>query len=179
MVPDMYLEPDEDPRIEPDFAGDELTTLTGFLQWYRDTLKLKCDGLTPEQLAMRAVAPSTMSLLGLVRHMADVERGWFRRFMAGEDAPPIFWTKEHRDADWDGAVPTEECVAEAWRHWEAEVANAKRFVEEAESLDLLSRDQRRGAGSLRRVVVHMIEEYARHIGHADIMREQIDGRVGQ
>src|SRR5690349_7378719 len=96
-VADMFLEPDADPRTDPPLA-DERTTLVEFLRWQRQTLELKCADLTPEQLARQAVDSSTLSLLGLVRHMADVERSWFRRVMNGEDAPPHFRTQEDLDA---------------------------------------------------------------------------------
>ena len=122
-----------------------------------------------------------MSLLGLVRHMADVERGWFRWFMAGEDADELFSSSEDRDGDWDGARPDPAVVEEAWAAWRAEVAFAERFVAAAPSLDIVGQrdDKWRGKLSLRWVLTHMVEEYARHIGHADLIRERIDGAVGQ
>jgi hypothetical protein len=85
---DMFIDPGADPRDDPPTRGDERATLCGFLRWQRATLELKCSGLDPVDLARRPVEPSTMSLLGLVRHLADVERGWFRRIMAGQVAPP-------------------------------------------------------------------------------------------
>lgn len=125
--------------------------------------------------------PSTLSLLGLVRHMADVERGWFREVMAGQDAPPQFCSRADPDGEFNGAVPDPEVVAEAWDVWRAEVEFADRFVAEAPDLDVAGArsDPGRGAMSLRWVLVHMVEEYARHNGHADLLRERIDGRVGQ
>jgi uncharacterized damage-inducible protein DinB len=170
---DMFVDPDEDPRTDPSMVADERATLVGFLRWYRDTLELKCSGLDPEQLARRSVEPSTMSLLGLVRHMAEVERSWFRIIMAGLDAPAHFVTREHLDRDFEGAVGETSAVEEAWRIWRDEVAFAERFVEEARSLDVTGRTADDEV-SLRWVLVHMIEEYARHIGHADLMRERID-----
>ena len=176
---DMFIEPNLDPRTDTPRLGDERSTLTAFLRWQRETLELKCSGLSPEQLATRAVEPSTMSLLGLIRHMADVERGWFRRGMAGEQASAIFSTPEWPDADFDGAVADAEVVAEAWRVWRAEVEFAERFVADARSLDITFEEKWRGALSLRWVLMHMIEEYARHNGHADLLRERIDGKLGQ
>jgi uncharacterized damage-inducible protein DinB len=176
---DMFIDPESDPRVDPPPQADELSTLTAFLRWQRETLELKCSGLGPAQLARRAVEPSTMSLLGLIRHMADVERGWFRRGMAGEHASPIFYSTEEPDGDFDGAIADEEVVAEAWRAWREEVGFADRFVADARSLDVTFDDKWRGPLSLRWVLIHMIEEYARHNGHADLMREQIDGRLGQ
>lgn len=181
MSIDMFIEPDQDPRTDPPGEAGELATLTGFLDWYRTTLELKCSGLDAEALARRPVEPSKMSLLGLVRHMADVERGWFRYFMAGEDAPELFSSPEDVDGDWDGAKPDPALVEEAWAAWREEVAFAGRFVAAAPSLEITGQrdDKWRGKLSLRWVLTHMVEEYARHIGHADLMRERIDGAVGQ
>jgi uncharacterized damage-inducible protein DinB len=176
---DMFIEPETDPRTDPPTLADERDTLAAYLRWQRETLELKCSGLDAEQLARRAVEPSTMSLLGLIRHMADVERGWFRRGVAGEQAPPIFYSKAEMDGDFDGAVADPEVVAEAWRAWREEVAFAERFVADARSLDITFEDKWRGPTSLRWVLVHMIEEYARHNGHADLLRERIDGKLGQ
>ena len=178
MSIDMFLDPEDDPRVDPPFVADERTTLMTFLKWYRDTLELKCSGLDPAALTRRAVEPSSMSLLGLVRHMAEVERGWFRRTMAGEDAPPHFYSKDDPDGDFDHAVDEEAVVAEAWETWRAEVAFADRFVDEAPSLDVVGRQRDGTAVSLRWVLTHMVEEYARHAGHADLLRERIDGRRG-
>ena len=177
---DMFVDIDEDPRHEPPGVGDELATLVGFLRWQRETLELKCSGLDATQLARRPVDPSTLSLLGLVRHMADVERGWFRRLMAGEDAPPLFYSKEDPDGEFEGAAPDPHLVTEAWAAWRGEVENADRFVADhpLETMGEAS-DPDRGPISLRWVMVHMIEEYARHLGHADLLRERIDGAVGQ
>ena len=168
---DMFVHPDEDPRTDGGFRG-ERATLAGFLRDQRLTLELKCAGLDAEAMARRSVPPSTLSLLGLVRHMAEVERNWFRRRLAGQDAPPRYGGD---DAEFDGAVPDPEVVAEAWSAWRSEVAFAERFVAEAPDLDLTGSD----GTVLREVLVHMIEEYARHNGHADFLRERIDGRVGQ
>ena len=176
---DMFIEPETDPRTDPPTLADERDTLAAYLRWQRETLELKCSGLDAEQLARRAVEPSTMSLLGLIRHMADVERGWFRRGMAAEQAPPIFYSKAEMDGDFDGAVADADVVAEAWRAWREEVAFAERFVADARSLDITFEDKWRGPTSLRWVLVHMIEEYARHNGHADLLRERIDGKLGQ
>jgi len=181
MSIDMFIEPEKDPRIEPPTVGSELDTLTGFLGWQRGTLELKCSGLDAEALARRAVEPSSLSLLGLVRHMADVERGWFRRLMAGLDAPPRFHSREDRDGDFDNVRPDPAMVAEAWQAWREEIAFADQFVAAAPGLDLVGKapDAWRGPMSLRWVLTHMIEEYARHNGHADLLRERIDGAVGE
>src|SRR5438874_4677795 len=126
----MSIDPDNDPRTEGPLQGEERALIVGFLRWQRETLELKCSGLDAADLARRSVDPSTMSLLGLVRHMAEVERTWFRRVMAGEDPPPHFYSGTNPDGDFDGAVPDEKVVAEAWDVWRAEVAFADRFVAE-------------------------------------------------
>ncbi|MGI8823602.1 MAG: DinB family protein [Acidimicrobiia bacterium] len=175
----MFTDPDTDPRADPPPQADERTTLVAFLRWQRDTLELKCGGLDAADLARRSVEPSTLSLLGLVRHMAEVERSWFRRVMAGQDAPPHFYSDTDPDGDFDSAAPDPALVAEAWETWRAEVAFAERFVAESPDLDVTGNEAWRGAMSLRWVLVHMVEEYARHNGHADLLRQRIDGAVGQ
>jgi uncharacterized damage-inducible protein DinB len=180
-APDMWMDPAQDPRFQSsteDLHG-ERATLLDYLRSYRMTMEMKCADLDADQLACRSVPPSTMSLLGLIRHMADVERNWFRRVMAQADAPPLYWSDDVPDADWLGAVADPAIVNEAWQAWREEVAFAEKFV--ADSADLAARGIMRDGNSiaLREVLVHMIEEYARHCGHADLLRERIDGRVGQ
>jgi uncharacterized damage-inducible protein DinB len=177
----MLVELSTDPRADPPPRGDERATLAGFLRWQRETLELKCSGLDAAALARRSAEPSTMSLLGLVRHLADVERGWFRGLMAGQDVPPHFSSETDPDADFDGAVPDPAVVAEAWNAWRAEAAFTDQFIAQAPSLDITGKipDAWRGPMSLRWVLVHVVEEYARHNGHADLLRERIDGRIGQ
>jgi hypothetical protein len=136
-------------------------------------------------MARRSVEPSTMSLLGLVRHLAEGERATFRGLMAAQDVPRLFCSDTDRDGDFDGAVADPLVVAEAWAAWRAEVDFATRFVADAPSLDITGDDplNQHGSGggalSLRDVLIGMIEEYARHMGHADLLRERIDGRIGQ
>lgn len=178
-MPQMFDTPDKDPRVDPPELGGEAEVLSGFLRYQRTTLELKCSGLSAEQMARRAVEPSSLSLLGLLRHMADVERVWFRVVMAGTEAAPHFWSKEENDADFDNVAADEEMVRDAWTRWREEVAFAERFVEEAPSLGTVGKDPRRGEVSLRWVMAHMVEEYARHNGHADLLREAIDGTVGE
>lgn len=175
----MSIDPATDPRTEPSPRTDERTTLADFLRWQRQTLELKCSGLTPTELARRSVEPSALSLLGLVRHMADVEHYWFRQMMAGQTSPPRFHSAADPDGDFDGAVPDADAVEEAWRVWREEVAFAESFVEQAADLDITGTDRWRGTMSLRWVLVHMVEEYARHNGHADFLRERIDGATGE
>jgi uncharacterized damage-inducible protein DinB len=186
---DMFTEDgrpsDDDPREHGPRLGDERTTLVESLRCQRLTLELKCADLDAEAMARRAVEPSTMSLLGLVRHLAEVERSTFRVMLAGQDVPRLFCSDTNRDGDFDGAVADPRVVADAWQAWRAEVDFATRFVAEASSLDVTGDDplNQHGSGggsmSLREALVGMIEEYARHMGHVDLLRERIDGRVGQ
>ena len=176
---------DDDPRENGPRLGDERATLTESLRKQRLTLELKCADLDAEAMARRAVEPSTMSLLGLVRHLAEVERGAFRRLMAGEDVPRLFTSEADRDGDFNGAVADPAVVSAAWDAWRAEVEFSVQFVAAAPSLDVTADDasNQHGSGggtiSLREVLVGMIEEYSRHLGHVDLLRERIDGRIGQ
>jgi uncharacterized damage-inducible protein DinB len=178
QFPDMWVDPDDDPREGQPSPVGERATLTQYLRHYRLTLEMKCAGLDAEQMAMRSVPPSSMSLLGLVRHLARVEHSWFTRVMQGQDVPRLYWTPEHRDLDFDGAEPDVAVVQDAWQTWRREVRNAEAYVDAAESLDIEGTHPD-GPAVLREVLVHMIEEYARHLGHADLLRECIDGRTGQ
>ena len=175
---DRFLDAADDPREGGPSLGDERATLLEFLRGQRLTLEIKCAGLSAEQLARRAVEPSTMSLLGLVRHMAEVERGWFRRRFARQDVPKRYQTDAHPDGDFDGAVADPAVVDEAWDAWREEVAFAEDFARETD-LGFVGQTGDGSPISLRELLVHMIEEYARHNGHADLLRERIDGRVGQ
>jgi uncharacterized damage-inducible protein DinB len=175
---DRFIDPETDQREGGVSLGDERATLTEYLRGQRLTLQLKCDGLDATQLARRAVEPSTMSLLGLVRHLAEVERKWFRQRFAGKGVPNRYQSEAEPDGDFDGAVGDQAVVDEAWSAWHDEVAFAEQFARDTD-LNFVGRD---GAGqpiSLRELLVHMIEEYARHNGHADLLRERIDGRIGQ
>jgi hypothetical protein len=182
---DMFIDLEDDPREDGPTLGDERTTLVEALRCQRLTLEMKCSGLDAEAMARRSVEPSTMSLLGLVRHLAEMERATFRNLMAGQDAPRLYCSETDRDGDFDGAVADPEVVAEAWDAWRDEVDFATRFVAQAPSLDITGDDplNQHGSGggpmSLRQVLVGTIEEYARHMGHVDLLRERIDGRLGQ
>jgi uncharacterized damage-inducible protein DinB len=160
-------------------VADERAILAAFLRYQRDTLEWKCSGLDAADLARRSVKPSTLSLLGLVRHMAEVERNWFRRTMAGQDAPPHYYSDTNRDGAFDDATADPAVVAQAWETWRAEIAFTDEFVAAAPGLDVTGNDRWVGKISLRWVLVHMIEEYGRHNGHADLLRQRIDGAVGQ
>jgi uncharacterized damage-inducible protein DinB len=172
----MWVDPDDDARDRGIPLTDERSVLVDYLRAYRLTLQMKCADLDAAQMAERSVPPSTMSLLGIVRHMAEVERHWFRRVMAGEDVPRRY---AGRDADWDGAIADPDVVADAWAAWTAEVEVAKAFVDATDDLGTLAAVQDDQPLQLREVLVHMIEEYARHCGHADLLRERVDGRTGQ
>ena len=175
---DRFVDPVLDPREGGPLIGDERAILTEFLRTQRLTLQLKCEGLDAEQLARRAVEPSSMSLLGLLRHMAEAERSWCRRRFAGQDATSRYRTEAEPDADFDGAVADQAVVDEAWAAWREEVAFAEQFTRDTD-LDFIGRTSDDEPISLRTTLVHMIEEYARHNGHADLLRERIDGRLGE
>jgi uncharacterized damage-inducible protein DinB len=162
-------------RDEPPEIAAERAALQGWLDYHRATLLFKCQGLTAEQLVLRSAAPSTLSLLGLVRHMAEVERSWFRRGFTGQDAGPMYYTDELPDGDFDLADPASaEADFAAYRR-ECELADQ---AVAGRSLDDTFVTSRGTTLDLRWIYLHMIEEYARHNGHADILREQIDGVTG-
>jgi uncharacterized damage-inducible protein DinB len=174
VYPDMWTDPDDDPRESESPSPDgELVTLQDYLTNYRLTLRMKCEGLDAEQLARRSVPPSTMSLLGLLRHLAEVERDWRNWISDGEPLPKLYGK---RDADFDGAVPEQAEVEAAYTALEREQATTDAAL--AAHPDL---GERLGKNriAVRELLVHRIEEYARHCGHADLLRERVDGRVGQ
>ncbi|HEY3733697.1 MAG TPA: DinB family protein [Streptosporangiaceae bacterium] len=164
-------------RSEPSKPSGEREALDGWLDYHRATLLYKCAGLTGDQLVRRAVAPSSLSLLGLVRHMSEVERSWFRRRFAGDSGLGyLYWSDDAPDGDFDlaDATQAEADIATFVRECElSRAAAASRSLDEtfAHTRDNLTLD-------LRWIHLHMIEEYARHNGHADILREQIDGVTG-
>lgn len=168
----------DDPRDYRSTHGECDTVLT-YLRNYRLTFEMKCADLDAEQLARRAVPPSTMSLLGLVRHLAKVEHSWNRRVLQGQtDLPRLYWSKDEPDLDFDGAVADPDVVADAWESWRREVADADAWLAAEEDWDRLVpvHDE---PTEIRDIAVHLVEEYARHCGHADLLRECIDGRTGQ
>ena len=177
---DMWVDPADDPRTYGNPKG-ERATLREYLTNYRLTLDLKCGGLDAEQLARRSVPPSTMSLLGLVRHIAQMENHWFQRVLQGKtDGPRLFKRDDDPDADFNGAVADPAVVEEAFAAWKAEIAAADEWLD-ALGEDDLGREVPfdDDTVNVRDVLVHVIEEYARHAGHADLLRECIDGRTGQ
>jgi Protein of unknown function (DUF664) len=163
-------------RIRPPKVAGERAALETWLDFHRETLLFKCQGLTGEQLARRAVAPSSLSLLGLVRHMTEVERGWFRRQFADEAGLGFrYCSKEEPDGDFDLAKADEAEADLASFRDECELA---RQAVAGRSLEETFASRRGEELDLRWIYIHMIEEYARHNGHADILREQIDGATG-
>jgi len=169
-------------RQEPPLVADERAMLDGWLDYHRATLLLKCGGLDDEQLRRRAVGPSTLSLLGLVRHMTEVERGWFRRTVAqesGPDAQPLYYSDDRPDGDFDDLDDTG--TATVFQVYLDEIERC-RAVAVGVPLDwVVTRRSQSGEStdfSVRWIYTHMIEEYARHNGHADLLRESIDGTVG-
>ncbi|WP_037672432.1 DinB family protein [Streptomyces griseus] len=164
-------------RRGPALNADERTMLEGWLEYHRQTLAWKCEGLTDAQLRTAAVEPSELSLMGLVRHMAQVERSWFRRVLAGDDPGPVY-TSEGRNGEFH--LTEADTWQEAYDTWQAEIETARRYAA-GFGLDDLSKGQSRFTDepfSLRWIYTHMIEEYARHNGHADLIRERLDGARG-
>jgi uncharacterized damage-inducible protein DinB len=166
-------------RARPAQDAGEREMLAGWLEHHREVLMWKCEDLTAEQLRQRAVPPSGLSLLGLVRHMAEVERGWFQYVYLGEEAPALYDRSADQDADFSNVDQAD--PAEAFAAFERECAVSRQVLAQAPSLDVLSKRSSEDTGqpwSMRWIVTHMIEEYARHNGHADLLRERVDGSTG-
>jgi hypothetical protein len=166
-------------RSEPAPDASERDMLEGWLDYHRQTLAMKCAGLEERQLKELSLPPSELSLLGLVRHMAEVESGWFRNRVAAEKADPLYYSEADEDGDFHfGAADT---WAEAYATWQAEIAHAREVAAPRGLDDLCEGPPDRATGrrfNLRWIYTHMIEEYARHNGHADLLRERIDGSTG-
>jgi uncharacterized damage-inducible protein DinB len=174
-----WARPEDDPRAFGTPVG-EFATIREYLSNYRLTLGMKCDGLTPEQLATRSVPPSTMSLLGLIRHMAKVEHNWFdRNLQDHRDLPRLYSSTEDHDVDFNGAVADPAVVQDAFASWREQIAAADAWLDQSPDLDAMVALSDGEQASVRDILIHMIEEYARHCGHADLLRECIDGRTGQ
>jgi len=161
-------------RSNPPHVAEERAMYQAWLDFHRGTLLWKCTGLTAAQLKSAAVSPSALTLLGLLRHMAEVERVWFRTRAAGLNLPDLYCSDDDEDGDFDNVADAD--VTEAFATFKAECLAADEAVR-TKSLDdtFVGRN---GSISLRWVYVHMIEEYARHNGHADLLRELIDGATG-
>ncbi len=164
-------------RPDPPLTGDERPMLTVWLDFQRATLLWKCEGLDGDALVRRGVPPSALSLLGLVRHMALVEWWWFDHIFTGSSSPEPFATPDDRDADFN-ATDAAQAMADI-NFFERQCDVSRAIAAAAESLDVPSVSTEKPPVSLRWIMIHMIEEYARHNGHADLLREQIDGTVGE
>ncbi|MFW0783630.1 DinB family protein [Gordonia sp. CPCC 206044] len=164
-------------RPMPPLNADERTTLEGWLDFHRATLAVKCDGLDDAQAATASAPPSGFTLTGLVQHMAEVERNWFRRVLTGERVAPIYDPQADPDGPDGGfAVAEGATLRDALTTWQAEITRSRELCAARSLTDTGS--IRGQAVSLRWIYVHMIEEYARHNGHADLLRERIDGMTG-
>jgi uncharacterized damage-inducible protein DinB len=168
MAPDVL-------RPSGSFAAPEPEMLTGLLDWHRSTLLFKCAGLTGEQLARAPLADSNLSLLGLVRHLAKVERVWFRRRFAGEPIDNLYSTPEWKDADFEDLDPGR--AEDDYARLRDEQERARQITTGAR-MDASFADADGDQVSLRFILVHMIGEYARHNGHADLIRQAVDGTTG-
>jgi hypothetical protein len=156
-------------------TGDDRTLITALLDWQRETFALKCAGVPPERLSEKSVPPSSLSLHGLVRHLAGTERWWFRQQFLSEEVPHLYYTDDDPDQDFE---TLDGDPAEAFAVWRAECARSREI---AAAADLDATGIQRSTGqpiSLRRIMLHMVAEYARHNGHADLLRERIDGATG-
>lgn len=163
-------------RISPPLQAGERETLRAFLDFHRATLAMKCEGLSDDDLRRRSMPPSTLTLLGLVRHMAEVERTWFRKVINGEDIPLVWSDDNDYQVAYDASGSSR---SEAFTAWQHEVEHARRIERDAESLDVTGYQPRwEQHVSLRLVMNHLCHEYARHNGHADFLREGIDGVTG-
>jgi hypothetical protein len=162
-------------RPDTPLNADERATLDAFLDFHRATLLWKCEGLTDGQLRQRALPPSTLSLLGLVRHLTEIERGWFRQDFGGDDLPEVYCTAKRPEADFEDVEGAD--VAANMAAFKTEVLAARATVA-ALPLDHTVTPKTK-TYSLRWIYLHMIEEYARHNGHADLLRQAIDGATGE
>jgi uncharacterized damage-inducible protein DinB len=154
------------------FGEDERSVLVGYLTYHRTVLARKVEGLTDEQARRTASPPSELTLLGLIRHMTDVERWWFRRVLLAEDVPALF------DDDEEWRVPPDATIVDTLEAYWGEIAVVDAHLAVASMDDRNVGEPDPGQHALRRTIVHMIEEYARHCGHADLLREAIDGTTG-
>ena len=167
------------PSVERAFTpdeGDEATLLNAFLEFHRETLLWKCSGLAGEQLAQRPISTTVMSLLGLLRHLTDVERQWLRIVGDGEEVDSLYWGKPGRDSDFDDVT-----AANAERDYQAYVTEIDRCraLQDKDLDAIIVNPQDGGRFTFRWILIHLIEEYARHNGHADLIREAIDGATGE
>lgn len=167
-------------RTDPPIHGDERETLLAFLNYHRDTFRLKCEGLTPDQMLARATPPSTLSLLGILRHLADVEQGWFNHHFEGNPAQYYHDYSQDDDAEFNVFEADEASVAQAWADYDTQIALSDAVIAAHDLAEIAAGTRKNGEQmSLRWILVHLIEEYARHNGHTDLLREAIDGSTGE
>lgn len=159
---------------DPPVAADEKTTLSAFLDWYRDALLRKVEGLD-KAAATRRLVPSATTLLGMIKHLAYVERGWFQSTFLGE---PVVRLRSESDPDAEFRIESNETVADVTNLYRKETERSRQIVAKARLDDHARRADRKDY-TLRWIMVHMIEETARHVGHADILRELTDGATGE
>jgi uncharacterized damage-inducible protein DinB len=162
-------------RVDPPLIASERDLLVSFLDYHRETFVLKCADLTAEQLSTAALPPSTLTLHGLVRHLAGVERWWFQQLFLGLDLPSLYYTDDDPDMDFDALDGN---PAEVFGVWRAECERSREIVAEASLDDTFTRPRDSAPMSLRALMLHMVTEYARHNGHADLLRERLDGTTG-
>ena len=165
------------PRTDPDLQAGEVQLLGQFLDYHRATLELKCADLDEAQLKVRAVPPSSLSLLGLVRHLTEVEYNWFAIWLDGQPDKAFYYAPDDPDGDFDNV--DSQPVPDVWAAYHRVVAESRRILGTYADGGELARGGPRRPRNVRWVLTHMIEEYARHNGHADLLREVIDGAVGE
>ncbi len=177
-MPTKVVPEHEDGRDDGPMTGTPLAVMHHWLELYRETALLKVSGLGGEELAQRTVPPSSMSLVGVVRHLTEVEAYWVRVVLAGnEDVPNYYCTPESPSGDFDEVDP-DTAVAEVYAY-QREIAETRAILAEWNDPEALAHGERRGrAVNLGWILVHLIEEYARHLGHMDLLREKVDGRTG-
>jgi Protein of unknown function (DUF664) len=168
------------PLPEDPPTGDERPTLEAFLEYYRAVVVRKAEGISEEDARRATCPPSDLTIIGIVRHLTEVERTWFRRDIAGEDAPPLYYGEAHPTSDRDGDFhpPDDATLAAALAAYADEVARSRAVLVTVASLDDVERGAHSTPRNVRWILVHMIEEYSRHAGHLDLLRQPIDGEVG-
>ncbi|MEV5960471.1 DinB family protein [Kribbella sp. NPDC051952] len=177
QTPSPPSHPDHQFRVDPPTAAGERELLQGFLDYHRGTLLWKVSGLTGEQLVQRSVDPSSMSLIGLVRHLIEVERYWYQTCLGQQTVQPTYWTDEYPDGDFDLVDPVQ--AEQDLEDYRAIVKVSDELVAGYDLDHTFTRPRRDDAYSVRYLLIHMIEEYARHNGHADLLRERVDGLTGE
>ncbi len=172
---DMFVHEDDDARADGDWAHDERSVLLGFLSDRRLTLEMKCSGLDAKQMARQSVPPSDLSLLGIVQHLTSVENYWIQQVVLGLEGQRLYEDGDGNDLAF-AVEADQEMVESAWANWREEVAKTTAAIGAITDMGQMAKAQ---AMPIREILVHLIREYAQHMGHADLLRERIDGRVGQ